>query len=607
MVISNSLVPSLIEFDKLLAPEHAYVVPRFQRNFSWDKDNVEEFWNDLLTDYNTWTSSRTGRIKYYFGSVMIVDIQDEEFRWLIDGQQRLTTSIILLIALRDYFFEINSLTEVQHLDSKIYYENMSGDIIPKLTLNRYNDTFFKTKIIEKKNISEKNKSVSRGVQKDDKLLSNCYVKFSDLILDNVDDGEKIFKGMSADDKNSFLRGLYNHLLTQFQLIENVLPNKQRAYRIFETINNKGKNLNENDLVKNYLLEQIDDAKSKSETKELIAADDAWNDIQVILLEINVKTDIFLRYYLTAFTGKTPKNEVYKKITTLVMDKPSAEIFLAELKKYADLLKTIKKPLNTDWGSDRIVNDNLRGLAELSDGGMYPILFAGHKRLNRASMGQLIDLVTRLHFRAKTVCEVSYTSIEELVVSVCSQLVNNAGYSIPDIVKSMTSDWLKYPSDSDFKTKFLELRLTVPRKALYPLSEIEYSYRPGGKMQSAQMIVDDIQVEHIMPKSIDRKWRSVLDKNPQLNSVDKVNAYHKHNLAKLGNMTLLTSLANQIVSDDEYEKKLNGNLSGHYSGYKDEQLKITNSLTQFTKWSDTEIDTRQGIFWTQAKIIWDLKK
>jgi uncharacterized protein with ParB-like and HNH nuclease domain len=604
MVISNSLVPKLIELTQLFAPEHAYLVPRFQRNYSWEKDHVEEYWNDLTTNYNSWTSSRVGRIKYYFGSLMIVDIENEEFRWLIDGQQRVTTSIIFLTALRDYFFEVDSQTDVVNLESKIYYENNNGELIPRISLNRYNDPFFSSKIMEKKNISEKNQQMSRGISKDDKLLAGCYVQISNFILDNVDEEDKIFKSMNLDEKKAYLRGLFNHLLTQFQIIENVLPNKQRAYRIFETINNKGRNLNENDLVKNYLLEKIDDTKSKSETKELIAADDVWSDIQDILSNINVKTDVFLRYYLTAFTGKTPKDEVYKKISRLVTDKSSAEGFLTELKKYALLLKSIKNPSDSDWNSNRIVLDNLRGLASISDGATYPILLAGHKRLDVEPLHQLIDLVTRLHFRAKTVCGVSYTSIEELVVTICKQLVNNSSYSIPDIRKDILA-WPKYPSDAIFEDKFKELEFKESRKAVYPLTEIEYSYRSGGKAQSSTMIVPDIQVEHIMPKSIDRKWRSELEKHPELDTDEKVNAYHKNNLNKLGNLTLLTPNSNIIVSDDEYDKKLNGNGSS-YTGYKEEELKITNRLTQFTKWGENEIDSRQGIFWLEAKTIWDLK-
>ena len=595
----RSMETNPIEYGDFFEGEARYVVPRFQRDYNWKSDHVDEFWNDLKKHWTDW-KERKDRVPYYFGSMMLVN-EDETnllFR-IVDGQQRMTTSMIFFIALRDYFLELENNDDVEDLNSIIYFENENSDLIPRLQLNRYNNPYFQSRMIEQKNLTEKMNTIGRDIRVKDKELANCYKEFATRL---IDEDESEFGNISLEDKIKDIRDMYEHLMKNFEIIENIFSSKQRAYRIFETINHKGLRLDENDLVKNYLMELIDDTHSVEESQDVINADEKWGDIIAKLEHIKMKEDTFLRTHLTAYVGKTPKDKIYDTIIELVKDKTAAQDLLMDLEKSARFLSKIKNPTAEEWNSDQEVLDNLIGLDALSEGGMYPILLAAQRRLGLNELKILIKLVTKLHFRAKTVCNVSYTDIESLVVKICTQLKSStSGYSLPDIIHDMAL-WSKYPRNDEFEVKFKQLELSSSQKARYVLKEIEYDMIGGRSIASTQ-IKPDIQVEHIMPKSIDGDWSEELQHNPELDSAAKISDYHKRNLFRLGNLTLLSPRANAIIQNDSYRKKLFG--SGEYNGYRDDQIKMTSRLIEYQQWGEAEIGLRQDGFFLRAKQIWDL--
>ena len=589
-----------VEYGDFFEREARYIVPRFQRDYNWKSDHIDEFWNDLKKHWTNW-KERRDRVPYYFGSMMLVNEDETNFLFrIVDGQQRMTTSMIFFIALRDYFFEIGNDDDVDHLNSVIYYEDENLDLKPRLQLNRYNNPYFKSRMIEKKNLSEKVASIGRDIRVKDKELANCYKEFAKRI---TDEDKTEFGNVAVEEKIKDIRDMYEHLLKNFEVVENIFSSKQRAYRIFETINHKGLRLDENDLVKNYLMELIDDTDSVEESQDVINADDKWGDIISKLEHVKIKEDSFLRTHLTAYVGKTPKDKIYDTIMAEVKDKSAAKDFLVDLEKSSDFISKIKNPTDEEWDSDQDVLDDLFGLDALSEGGMHPILLAAQRRLGLNDMKKLIKLVTKLHFRSKTVCNVSYTDIEALVVKICTQLkISTSGYALPDIVKDMIT-WSKYPSDDEFEVKFKQLELSSSPKARYVLKELEYNM-VGSRSMSSTLIKPDIQVEHIMPKSIEGEWSDELQQKPELDSPAKISDYHKRNLSRLGNLTLLSPRANAIIQNDSYRKKLLG--SGEYSGYRDDQIKMTSRLVDYQQWGEEEIGIRQDVFFLQAKNIWDLQ-
>jgi hypothetical protein len=572
-----------------------YIVPRFQRDYNWNGDHVKEFWEDLHKHYVDW---KKDRVPYYFGSFMLVNEDESDPRFLVvDGQQRLTTCMLFFIALRDYFLEVGETDDVNELNEIIHIDD--GKKTSRLHLNRYNDPYFQRQLIPQNPISQKKIDIARDVKLKDKQILNTYKEFEKIIIDsdNVN-----FLGVPTEEKNAILRDIYDHLQRNFIVVTNIFATKHRAYRIFETINHKGLGLNENDLVKNYLLELIDDTNTIEESQEVIDADTKWGDITNILEQISIKEDTLLRSHLTAYVGKTPKKKIYDTVVGRVTDKSTAKNFLNEIEASAKYLSRLKKPELSEWHNSQVIVDNLNGYAALSDGAMYPIFLVAKSKLDNKNTEKLIELIVKLHFRAKTVCGVSFTNIEALVVHICKKFRESSSYTIPDIVEDM-KNWGSFPDDEVFGVNFKNLTLSSSPKAKYVLTELEFDMN-GGRSMASKIIPNDITIEHIMPKNID-DWMADIKKETELSKPAEINDYHQRNLFRLGNLTLLAPRPNSIIQNDPYSKKLNG--TGEYTGYINDEMKLSSRLSQYpTKWTEQEIKNRQDGFLIQAQRIWKIE-
>ena len=151
-------------FGNFMDSESQYIVPRFQRDYNWESDHVLEFWDDLYKHYKEW-KNKINRIPYYFGSFMLVNADESDPKFVVvDGQQRLTTSTIFFIALRDYFFELKQDDDVEDLNKLINFPAADGSSQPKLQLNRYNQNYFKTKLMLQDELTKKVVNVARSVR-----------------------------------------------------------------------------------------------------------------------------------------------------------------------------------------------------------------------------------------------------------------------------------------------------------------------------------------------------------------------------------------------------------------------------------------------------------
>lgn len=563
-----------------------FQIPLYQRDYNWAKDHWEEFWNDLEGHF-----SKKIKSPYFFGTIMLVnESEKDELYTVVDGQQRLTISLILLIAFRDYFLEQGLDDEVEELNDIIYTEEGNT---PRIKLNVYNQDFFSTKIMEEKNITEKIAALklNKNIRKKNTSVRDCYILLAEKIL-------KFKDGNSG--KNKDLIKLYTHFLRFFTVVETIIIDLRKAYLIFESINHRGLKLNENDLVKNFLMMTINvDNKGSSQQDingEIIDADNIWQRIREKLEQIKVTEDKFLRYYLMAFLEPTSKGEIYDTIKATYDDKEKVQDLLKKLEYRVQILASIKKPTLDDWNNDQDIVDDLVALDSLSDGGMYPIILLAKEHFDMNKMKKLIMLTTKLFFRAKTVCNINYTEIEILVGRICEMIRVNPETPIDDIQKEMTT-WPKYPAEPEFEVYFKKLELN-PKKAKYVLTELHYELI-GGRHSASSAVSDKCDLEHIMPKNISgSEWEQYIITEKNKTTRSAMSEYHQENVNKLGNMTLLNKSKNRSLLNKSFEKKK--------ETYRNDDLEITKRLADISVWDDIAISARQEKFFKLAKKIWDLK-
>ncbi len=575
------------EIEELFKRNYEYRIPLFQRDYDWNTDHVQEFWDDLISHFNT-----GNRTKYFFGSIMLVNESDtDELYTVIDGQQRLTTSLILLIAFRDYFLEVGLTDEVDILNKYIHTEDENK---PRLELNVYNKDFFATKILEERKITEKIKYLKEidDIQKKDTKLRDSYTLLAEQI--------KKFEKDDPQKKFTIVK-LYEHFVRWFTVVEHTISDLRQAYRIFENINHKGLRLDQNDLVKNHLMETIHvDSKGMPQDeidKLLIEADNKWQRITHILEHIKVDEDKFLRYYLMAFVKSAPKDKIYETIKKEYVSKDSVSNLLMELETKVHSLSMIRRPTLEEWGNDQDLVDELTALSFLSDGGMYPILLLGKEKFSMPQMKRLVTLVTKLFFRVKTVCSVNYSEIEHLVEKICIMLREEPARRTVDDIKNEMLTWSKYPRD-EFEILFKKLELPQ-KKAKYALSEIYYEM-VGGRHTASSSISSKAEVEHIMPQKISgTEWEEFIKNHKKITKAKAIDAYHKDYVNKLGNMTLLNKSKNRSISNSSFDNKKDY--------YAKDDLKITSKLADEILWDESRILNRQAEFYIHAKNIWDIEK
>ena len=576
--------------EDILKRDFYYQVPLYQRNYSWESDeHVIELWNDLKKEYEA-----NLREKYFFGTLMLVNTSDDKNRYtIIDGQQRLTTSIILLVAFRDYFLGQGDAITVDGINSTLTTEFTKNH---RLTLNVYNREYFIKKILEPKKINEKLLSLKDdpSIKTKNKKLQKAYVVLAEKILD--------YKKNETNQKEE-LSKMKEHFLRYFTIVENIIDDLQRAYRIFENINNKGLHLAQSDLVKNHLFETIDagsKALSAQEKEDLIIeADDIWQNIIRILEMIKpIDESTFLRMYLTAFVKLVPKDDVFKTIKAEYDTKEQVDNFLRRLEIRVSNLHKLVKPNLDDWNKDQEIVDYLQSLRKLGQGAMYPILLSGMEKFTEHNdIKKLVINSTKLFFRAKTVCSRNFSDLEKLVDEICKSIRGDKEITVQKIQRIMY-DWKQYPVDDEFKVKFKSLELSDAR-AKYALSEIHYEMK-GGRSSATEVLSDKAQIEHIMPQKIKNSpWEAEIKKNKGFETETEIDEYKKINLNKLGNLTLLNALKNIKNSNKSFSDKkiVYGNSN---------EITMTQDLTRQPQWTDEEIQTRQDGFIPMAVKIWNLK-
>jgi len=589
-MVRNEIIVNVNALEDIFKRDYYFEVPLYQRNFSWKSDeHVEELWIDLKNEYES-----KSKEKYFFGTLMLVNKpENTDLYTVIDGQQRLTTSLILLTAFRDYFLEVGEEDEVESINSCLKTETSKN---PRMTLNVYNKDYFKEIILAPMKIREKIQRMNDdpSIKAKNKLLQKAYLVLAEKIIQYKKDESTQTQELSK---------MKEHFLRYFTIVENLIDDLQKAYRIFENINNKGLNLAQADLVKNYLFEVID-VKSQSLTPQeradlIIEADDIWQNIIRILEMIKpIDESTFLRFYLTAFLKLVGKDDVFKTIKGEFQSKEQVDTFLKKLEIRVSNLHQLVKPTLEDWNKDQIMVDYLYALSKLGQGAMYPVLLAGMEKIkDHNDFRKLVIITTKLFFRSKTVCSRNFSDIEKLVDSICTELRKDNETTVTDIQEMMCS-WSQYPQEDEFKVKFKTLELNE-KKARYALSEIHYEMN-GGRQSATLVLSEKAQIEHIMPQKIKGSlWENEIKENKGFTNDTELDEYKKNNLNKLGNLTLLNYIKNIKNSNKPFsEKKII---------YADvNEVQMTQDLSRFPEWTDEQIQTRQDGFVSLAVKIWDLK-
>lgn len=559
---------NLIKLGSFLGNEKLFI-PEYQRGYSWEETQLDDFWIDLIEIYQEKT-----RDEHFLGQVVIHKNKEDGKRYIIDGQQRISTTIILLDILRTKFKEIADSTnnndandDAEDINTKYIGRVSESKKEQYLSMGGVDKEFFINYIQARGPIDYSD----RKFEKKRLRPSNYNIFYASKFFE-----DKVSKFITKKSPNEYieLNKLYQCLINQFILMTVETDDINEAYIIFESLNARGKALETADLLKNHIL--------RVAQSDLSSATETWNTI-IDNLD-NIDPTKFIRYYWNSTNRFAREKDLFKALRKDIKTQSDVNTLLANLRFLSKVCAAILHPEdNKDFDLTEL-NERLIEMQKLDASSYIPVIFA--LRLQNYSEEDINEVLK---------------AIETLVVRnfVVSGLVaNKYELEFAQIAKSISDkSWSPHnnpPTKDDILKKLYSLMVSdeefINNFKVFNSKEnavIRYLLRKINNYDiSETKIVDDsnrVHVEHILPKKINEDWINFNDED------------HETYLWRLGNLTLLGQEYNNRAKNKGFDKKK--------EIYKKSEIKMTRDLVSIDDWTTFTIVKRQEDFAEIALKIW----
>lgn len=554
MTKTSLLDTKTVSLNELLGNGKIYRVPQFQRDYSWDRDNWEDLWNDI--EIASQNSSA-----HYMGSIVLQSTDRKEYK-IIDGQQRFATLTILILAivntlqkLVDRGIEVDKNKErisilmnqyIGHKDpSSLTYSS-------KLFLNENNDGFFQSRLIGfREPINRRKLSDSEG------LLWDAYLYFKNKLAN-----------LFGDDGGKYASFLNNNVCELLMFIQITVENELNAYTVFETLNSRGVELTSTDLLKNYLFSLV--AISQSDLKQV---KDQWKKIIDI---VGLKEfPNFLRYYLIATRKTISKEYLYKEIKNFVVSGQEVFELLESLQSYAYHYVALGNPDDDLWSTDKELRTFVNLLKVFRVIQWKPLAMVAVEKygLDSSEFKRMMRSLVALTFRYNVISKLQTNEMEKVFSRAAINLFKGESATINAVLMDLKP---LYVQDEDFKSYFSVKQFntnnpTEKKLLRYTLYKLESQEANGHEYDFE---TDNGTLEHILPESYPESWQDSFSEDE-----------YERNVYMIGNMTLLESVKNsKEAADKVFDDKLIIYASSKFS--------ITSSIST-SEWTPQTVKTRQA--------------
>ena len=429
----------------ILEANRKYIIPRYQREYSWEREQLEEFWNDI----NQQIDFDNNRYKDYFiGSLVLVgdDEQGVEFH-VVDGQQRLTTITILLSVLTQIGKELKNNSFANNCYR--YIEGRDGDYNEFFKLISESPKPFFQKSIQYFELDKKEQPSSD----EEKRLQEAFDYFYKLIT---------AKKKDVTDFDSYLKNILNQIINCVVIFITV-DNEKEAQTIFETLNAKGKDLSTLDLIKNKIFEELNKEHPNDDAK------DSWRSIKNIISsrDDGVTLSVFFRHFWISRYSFTNENKIYKAFLDKI-DPKDYEYFIKYLHSFSENYVKILSPLPSDWKTieEKRIFESLESIKNFRVIQPRPIittLLGLHqdKKLKLTDLINIINKIEAFHFIFSAISSSRASGLESLYSKYSRQLaIVSSKNQILALLKDLSKqlhDKLEDISYSTFEDKFINLK------------------------------------------------------------------------------------------------------------------------------------------------------
>jgi uncharacterized protein with ParB-like and HNH nuclease domain len=508
---------------------------------------------------------------HYMGSIVLQiqgDERDKTF-WIIDGQQRLTTLNILILAIIKNIRDLstNGIDSESNTERANLLMNYTGQKDPasllyssKLFLNENNDGFYQRHLLNLR------KPIGRLIDSE-KLLWNAF-EFYDKRIKEVFGQRKDGAEMAG-----FLNKTVGELLKFIQI---TVKDELNAYAVFETLNSRGIDLTATDLLKNFLFMMV--SKSPS---DLHVVKEHWKKI-ITTVGLN-EFPIFLRHFLNTRRELVTKDQLFKTIKQLVSKDQDVMDLLNELEEYAIVYSALSNPYDDLWKTDKEVIEYISALKLFRVTVYQPLLMIVYNSFSFDQFKKILKATACISFRYNVIAKLQSKDMERTFNQVAIKVFKYDLQTAASVISELKPIYL---SDDTFR-QYFELAAFNPRNSQqkkvlrYILYKIE-AQMPNGIKTDYEL--DDGTIEHILPDSHTNEWRQEFSDDA-----------HEKMVYLIGNLTLLEpSKNNKEAAQKPFEDKKVVFATSRYA--------ITNTIT-VNSWTPNTLKHRQEGLGKTAAGIW----
>ena len=538
-----------------------FVIPIYQRTYSWTEKECRQLWDDVLR------AGRTDGISVHFiGSIVYIEdglsqVSHQSPLLVIDGQQRLTTVTLLIAALAQMLGDDEPVEGFSARKLRNYYllnPEESGERHYKLLLSQTDKASLLAIVGQQPAPHAPSLRVEQNFALFIQLLEGCKGDFRDVC-----------------------RGLGKLVVVDIALSRE----HDNPQLIFESMNSTGRELSQADLIRNYILMGLPpDLQTR-------LYEQYWRPMEVSFGQeaYNIHFDSFMRHYLTVRTGEIPRlSDVYEAFKSFAN---SSQSMTSEIEKLVNDLRATAShycamALGTE--TDPKLKRAFADLRELKVDVAYPFLLELYEdyaaeRLSRDDFLEAIRLAEAYVFR-RAICMIPTNSLNKTFATM-TKSVRKDRYleSIKAHLISLPS-YRRYPSDEEFERELQVRDLYHFRSRSYWLRRLENHDR------KEYVPVDEYTIEHIMPQNenVPAAWRASLGPDWQ--------RIHSDYLHTLGNLTLTGY--NSEYSDNTFAQKRD-----MVGGFRHSPLRVNEGLGELADWNESAIKARARRLAKQASAVW----
>ncbi len=533
------------KFQTIIEGTQQYVIPLFQRAYSWDKKEWGVLWDDLV-----YLSENDEPKSHFIGSIVTIpttSVPEGVAKYLlIDGQQRITTIFILLTLLRD-------------VSKQLKQEDLADEIHQTMLVN-----YFKKGVDHQKLLpTQVDRSVFESLINENTNPVNgrilgCYNFFQRKLKREIIEPEVLYKIITS----------------RLSVVSIVLDQEDNPHLVFESLNAKGRVLTQSDLIRNYFFMRIHiDEQEKMYMNH-------WKPMQISLGDSLTE---FIRHFLMRNGTIVNKSDVYFTLKERIANRNA----LNALKEIADFAIYYQKLISSEKEGNALLETALLRINRLEVTTAYPFLLNCYHDYSQGNLtsNDFLDIVTTIEnfIVRRFVCNVPTNQLNKIFPNlyVQAQLKDATNFANGVHLVLQTRN---YPKDSEFKTRLVESKLYGSghraNKTKFILETLEAKHH-----HKEQVPFHELTIEHIMPQTVSNWWKQHLGESWQTD--------YELYLHTMGNLTL--TAYNAEMSNDPFDEKRQRLTQSH--------LELNKYFYKTEKWNKVEIEKRATLLASEAIVVW----